>query len=253
MTNSVTDATSVDPWNQNASYWVRIIREQRDRYRNELTDAAVLQAIGPCQNMKILDAGCGEGYMCRKLADLGAQAVGIDASERLIEAARNHPGQQHASMSFEVASADSLPYADGSFDLVLCNHLLNDLPDPSDTIRELARVLRPGGRIVILMLHPCFYNKHSERTSASNGGIAAAYFETRSISQHFEVDGLTSPASNTAWFRPLEFYTEELRKSGFFLSSLTEPHPTPAQLHEDPWWQTSFTRPLFLLITAQLK
>jgi 2-polyprenyl-3-methyl-5-hydroxy-6-metoxy-1,4-benzoquinol methylase len=253
MTNSVADATSVNPWNQNASYWVRIIREHRDRYRNELTDAAVLQAIGPCQDMKILDAGCGEGYMCRKLSDLGAQVAGIDASEKLIHAARHHSDQQHASASFEVASADSLPFADASFDLVLCNHLLNDLPDPSDTIRELARVLRPGGRTVILMLHPCFYNKHSERATASNGAIAAAYFEARSIDQHFEVDGLTSPAANTAWFRPLEFYTEELRKSGFLITSITEPHPTTAQLHGDPWWKTGFTRPLFLLITAQLQ
>jgi 2-polyprenyl-3-methyl-5-hydroxy-6-metoxy-1,4-benzoquinol methylase len=252
MTDNVADATSLNPWNQNASYWAKIIRENRDKYRNELTDAAVLQAIGQCEGLKILDAGCGEGYMSRKLATLGAQVAGVDASEGLIDAARSHPGNQQAAASFEVASVDSLPYADRAFDLVLCNHLVNDLPDPSGPIREFARLLRPEGRIVILLLHPCFYNKHTERASASNGIGASAYFQVRSIDQHFEVDGLTSPVANTAWFRPLEFYTEELRKSGFAISSLAEPHPTPDQQRNDPWWQSNFTRPLFMLIAAHL-
>ena len=102
------------------------------------------------------------------------------------------------------------------------------------------------------MLHPCFYNKHAEREQTTNGLIAASYFDTRSIEQAFEVDGLRSPVANTAWFRPLEFYTEELRKSGFVITSLTEPHPSPEQVQADNWWRKGFTRPLFMLLVAQL-
>ena len=65
-------------------------------------------------------------------------------------------------------------------------------------------------------------------------------------------DGLTSPAANTAWFRPLEFYTEQLRESGFAITSLTEPHPSPEQVRADSWWSKGFTRPLFMLLAAQL-
>jgi hypothetical protein len=72
-----------------------------------------------------------------------------------------------------------------------------------------------------------------------------------SIEQVFEVDGLTSPVADTAWFRPLEFYTEQLRKSGFTITSLTEPHPSPAQVRTDSFWRKGFTRPLFMLIAAQ--
>ncbi|MBV9093496.1 MAG: methyltransferase domain-containing protein, partial [Streptosporangiaceae bacterium] len=155
-------------------------------------------------------------------------------------------------VSFDIGSVEELPYADGAFDLVVCNHLLNDLYDPSKAISEFARALRRSGRLVILMLHPCFYNKHAERDQATNGVIAASYFETRSIEQTFEVGGLTSPVANTAWFRPLEFYTEELRTSGFVITSLTEPHPTPEQVQVDNWWSKGFTRPLFMLLVAQL-
>ena len=238
-------------WDTNASFWVQIIREHRDRYRNELTDPAMLQAIGEPAGLAILDAGCGEGYLSRILARRGATVVGVDFSAKLIEAARIQNATDALPISFDIASVDELPYADDTFDLVVCNHLVNDLYDPSKPISEFARVLRHGGRLIILMLHPCFYNKHAERDQATNGLIASSYFETRSIEQVFEVDGLTSPVANTAWFRPLEFYTEELRRSRFAITSLTEPHPSSKQVQTDGWWRKGFTRPLFMLIAAQ--
>ena len=238
-------------WDTNASFWVQIIREHRDKYRNELTDPAMLKAIGEPAGLAVLDAGCGEGYLSRILASNGATVTGVDSSARLIEAARTQNPADALPVSFDVGSVDELPYRDSTFDLVVCNHLINDLYDPSKPISEFARVLRSGGRLIILMLHPCFYNKHAERDQATNGMIASSYFETRSIEQVFEVGGLTSPAANTAWFRPLEFYTEELRKSGFAITSLTEPHPSPEQVRADSWWSKGFTRPLFMLLTAQ--
>lgn len=238
-------------WDANASFWVQIIREHRDRYRSELTDPALLEAIGEPRGSEVLDAGCGEGYLARILAGKGALVTGIDSSARLIEAAETQNLTDEFPISFAVASVDELPYAEDTFDVVVCNHLLNDLYDPSKPISEFARVLRDGGRVIILMLHPCFYNRHAERDQATNGLIAASYFDTRSIEQAFEVGGLTSPVTNTAWFRPLEFYTEELCKSGFAITSLTEPHPSAEQVQSDNWWRKGFTRPLFMLLVAQ--
>ena len=230
-------------WDANASFWVQIIREHRDKYRNELTDPAMLQAIGQPDGLAVLDAGCGEGYLSRILARNGATVTGVDSSTKLIEAARTHNLTDALPVSFDVASVNEMPYTDNTFDLTVCNHLLNDLHDPSKPIGEFARVLRNSGRLIILMLHPCFYNKHAEREQATNSIIASSYFDTRSIEQAFEVDGLTSPVANTAWFRPLEFYTEELRKSGFVITSLTEPHPSREQVQAEDWWHKGFTRP----------
>jgi ubiquinone/menaquinone biosynthesis C-methylase UbiE len=251
MNNTATEALP-NRYDANASFWVQIIREHRDKYRNELTDPAMLHAIGEPAGLEILDAGCGEGYLSRILAKKGANATGIDSSTKLIEAARNQNLADILSVSFDVGSVDDLPYPDSAFDLVVCNHLVNDLFDPRKPISEFARVLRSNCRLIILMLQPCFYNKHAERDQATNGMIASSYLDTRSIEQVFEVGGLTSPAANTAWLRPLEFYTEELRKSGFAITSLTEPHPSPEQVRADSWWSKGFTRPLFMLLTAQL-
>ena len=183
------------PWDENAQFWVGIIRENRDRYRTGLTNQAVQDAAGQVDGARILDAGCGEGYLSRFFADRGAKVTGIDFSAELIEAARNHKLTAELPVSFDVGSVDALPYDESTFDLVLCNHVMNDLQDPELAIAEFARVLRPDGRVVIMMLHPCFYNKHAERSDLKNSLIAGTYFQQRPVSQHFEVDGLTSPAA----------------------------------------------------------
>ncbi len=239
-------------WDANASFWVQIIREHRDKYRNELTDPAVLRAIGEPRGLDILDAGCGEGYLSRVLARQGANVTGIDASANLIEAARTQSLNDALSVSFDVGTVDDLPYENEAFDLVVCNHLMNDLRDPARAITQFSRVLCRGGRLIILMLHPCFYNRRAERDQNTNGVLAESYFELRSIEQNFEVDGLISPVANTAWFRPLEYYTEQLRENRYFITSLTEPHPSSDQLQADPWWSKGFTRPLFMLVSATL-
>ncbi len=238
-------------YDANAEFWVQIIREHRDKYRRGLTDQAVLSAIGDAHGLAVLDAGCGEGYMSRILAENGAKVTGIDFSADLIKAAKTHKLSAELPVTFDVGSVNSLPYDPGTFDLVLCNHLLNDLNDPAQAIREFARVLSDNGRIVILMLHPCFYNKHAERDQPGNNLLTSTYFQTRSVTQNFEVDGLHSPVPNTTWLRPLEFYTKTLQESGFAITSLGEPHPSEQLLRSDDWWRTSFTRPLFILMVAQ--
>jgi 2-polyprenyl-3-methyl-5-hydroxy-6-metoxy-1,4-benzoquinol methylase len=240
-------------YDTNAEFWVEIIRNHRDKYREGLTNAAVLTAIGAPEGLTVLDAGCGEGYLSRKLASQGAVVTGIDSSAELIKAALTYELASGLPMSFDVGSVDSLPYDAESFDLVLCNHLMNDLQNPTQALREFARVLRSRGRVVLLMLHPCFYNKHAEREQPENNLPANSYFQARPVVQNFEVDGLESPAANTSWLRPLEDYTEALREAGFVITSLTEPHPSQQMIEEDEWWRTGFSRPLFMLLVAELR
>ena len=141
----------------------------------------------------MLDAGCGEGYLSRKLAEEGAAVTGIDSSAELIKAARAHELAGMLPASFDVGTVDSLPYDAGSFDLVLCNHLVNDLQDPDQALKELARVLRDHGRVVILMLHPCFYNNHAERAEPENNLPTSSYFQTRHITRTSKWTGCSRP------------------------------------------------------------
>jgi SAM-dependent methyltransferase len=254
MTTDALDMPAADAaarWEGNAGFWVQIIREHRDRYRTELTDAAVLAAAGDCQGLDVLDIGCGEGYMARELARRGARHVtGADKSPALIAAAAEASTGLRG-VAFREADVAQLPFPDAAFDLAMANHLLNDLADINEPLRELARVLRPGGRLVTLLLHPCFYGLRAERTEIRRSLPAADYFAPRLVEQRFEVDGIVSPDPTVNWVRPLEAYTKAITGSGLCITSMTEPHPSDDQLAESAWWRENFTRPLFLLMTAR--
>lgn len=247
-----TPGSSTDTYAANADFWIKIIREQLDRYRTELTDGSVLEAVGECSGTRVLDGGCGEGYMSRLLAERGASVVGVDTSETLIASARDHSDARMLQIEYKVANLEDLPDSDATFDIAVCNHVLSDVADPASALRELGRVLRPGGRLVALMLHPCFYTAHAER-DASGSIPTTTYFSQRRVDQPFVVAGLESPADVHMNFRPLEFYSQAILDAGFVITGLSEPHPPAEWLKEDTWWKKNFVKPLFLLISAELR
>ena len=96
--------------------------------------------------LRLLDVGCGTGHHLSDLRARGYEIAGIDASPEMLEHARsNNPGAD-----IRLADVEQLPFADASFDFVLCVEVLRYLPDPDPTIRELARVLKPGGRVLAI-------------------------------------------------------------------------------------------------------
>lgn len=100
------------------------------------------------QGMRLLDAGCGPGTITLDLAKRVApgEVVGIDQGPEQIEAARQHAVQQQAKqVRFEVADICALPFPDNSFDAAYCNAVLAHLQHPEQAVRELYRVLKPGG------------------------------------------------------------------------------------------------------------
>jgi SAM-dependent methyltransferase len=97
----------------------------------------------------VLDAGCGDGRLAVDLASRGAEVVGLDASERMLVAARDRAARAGVQLRRVQAEAHSLPFPDGCFDLVCSVTVLCFATDPGAVIRELARVLRPGGRLVL--------------------------------------------------------------------------------------------------------
>lgn len=237
----------------NAEFWIEIIRNHRDKYREGLTNEAVLNAVGQAEGLIMLDAGCGEGYLARKLAQDGAVVTGVDSSEELIKAARTHELASKLPLSFDVGRVDSLPYQDRSFDLVLCNHLMNDLEDPTQPLRSSLESCAHAVGSLSLCCTRASTTSHAERDQPENNLPTGSYFQARPITQNFEVDGLRSPVANTSWLLPLESYTEALRESGFVITGLTEPHPSQRMIEEDKWWQSAFSRPLFMLLVAELR
>lgn len=107
----------------------------------------LVSLIGDVSGQRLLDVGCGTGGLLRRLAAGGtARAVGLDASEGMLEVARGLSG---AGAEFVRASAGHLPFEDAAFDLVTTSVAFHHFPAPSETLRECARVLAPGGRLFL--------------------------------------------------------------------------------------------------------
>jgi SAM-dependent methyltransferase len=105
----------------------------------------------------ILDAACGNGRYSRFLlrhADSDAKLTTFDLSPKMLERARNRLKSER--VTHAVADLTRLPYGDASFDAIVCGWVLEHLPDPRPGLRELARVLAPGGRLLLLSTEDTF-------------------------------------------------------------------------------------------------
>lgn len=108
----------------------------------------ILELLDDVSGCRLLDVGCGDGGLAFELENRGASVTGIDASAAMIEAAKERAKRHNAKAGFHVGLAEQLPFPAAEFDVVTAITILCFVDDPSTVFREMARVLRPGGRLV---------------------------------------------------------------------------------------------------------
>jgi 2-polyprenyl-3-methyl-5-hydroxy-6-metoxy-1,4-benzoquinol methylase len=152
MSNGEYDETC-NLWNRVADDWRIQVGDDGDGNRILNSDPVLWAFAGDVKGLTVLDAGCGTGYLSKKLHDQGARVTGIDFSERMIVIARAH----HPTLDFRVDSCAQLAtIEDEHFDLVIVNYVLMDTPDLHGTMHAFHRVLKPHGVAVLVFSHPCF-------------------------------------------------------------------------------------------------
>lgn len=119
------------------------------RITDRLEDALLLDLLGDVAGRAVLDLGCGDGALAVRLAAAGAQVVGLDADPAMLLAAAARAADAGVNVHLATGRAEALPFATGRFDLVVAVTVLCFVPDADTAFREMARVLRPGGAVVI--------------------------------------------------------------------------------------------------------
>ena len=108
-----------------------------------------LSLASAVQGRRVLEVGCGVGDFAVHLAQAGATMTAVDFSPSAIEMARARAVAHAVTVDFRAADAQALPFADASFDLLFSCECLEHLPDPARALKEMTRVLRPGGQLVL--------------------------------------------------------------------------------------------------------
>jgi len=109
----------------------------------------VFELAGPLDGRSLLDVGTGDGTYALEAAARGAQATGIDIEQAMLGAAAERASERQLDVRFVPGRVEALPFEDATFDVALAVTVLCFVEDPSLAFREMARVLRPGGRLVV--------------------------------------------------------------------------------------------------------
>ncbi len=188
-----------------------------DQERSEFADSnksVIEERFWRLNGERVLDLGCGYGWYTDFFTRSGADAVGVDGSEKMIAIAR----ERYPNLDFTLANIEkSLPFADGCFDIVFSNQVLMDIENTERVISECARVLKENGVFYFGIVHPCFYDC---KWLKDEKGYRYAKAMERYISSY----RLTNEFWGTAHFhRPLSFYLNSAAKHGLTLKEVCEP------------------------------
>jgi SAM-dependent methyltransferase len=208
-----------------------------DEWHRLIIDPGLLGRLGElAPGTRLLDVGCGNGYLARRLARSGARVVGIDASEELIVRARAYEAREPLGIVYHRADAAHLPMLpDASFDVAIANMSLLDMEDAEGAIAEVGRLLAPRGRFVASLSHPCFDVDTRSAWSVEVGGKGPQ----KAPLIYRKVTGYRVPhadryqweippdrfVTTVGYHRPLAWYAHALRRAGFVIVDLDEPKP----------------------------
>jgi SAM-dependent methyltransferase len=225
----VTDEPLADAWEGQAEEWRRWTRTPGlDRHFHRYNWPSFLDLLPP-PGRATLDLGCGEGRAGAALRERGHRLTGIDLAPTMVRFARETGAYERVLH----ADAAALPLPDGGFDLVVAFMSLQDMDDAAGALRETWRVLEPGGRLVMAVVHPF--------VSAEMG---TPYFDTARWADRVERAGVAITFHQI--HRPLHAWFGLLRAAGFVVEDLREPRPGAAVAAEEPGFEKNRLRPVFL-------
>lgn len=207
-------------WEEHAAEWIAWAQaDGHDAYWRFHRDQFF--TLLPPPGRLTLDIGCGEGRVSRDLKRLGHEVVAIDGSPSMVAAARaGDPG-----MDVRHADAAALPLDDASADLAIAFMSPQDIDNMAAAMGEIGRVLEPGGRLCMAIVHPI--NSAGRFTSEDADApfvIKGSYLEEHGYADTVERDGL--PMTFHSRHRPLEAYFRALERAGLLVEALREP-PVP--------------------------
>ena len=228
--------------------WDGLSREAMDAWepegdhgRRHLLNPVVLRMLGDVAGRRLLDAGCGQGYLSRMLARLGAEVVGVEATSAMFGYAVDKEREAQQGVTYVQADLSRLPALGAPFDAVVCNMVLMAIPEWEAALGNCVSVLRPGGLLVFSIEHPCF--EGARRSWVEKGVVEVGdYLEEAPRPGPHGVD----------FHRPLSSYLNAVVALGCRLREVAEPGLDPDAVASGEEGCEVYVRiPNFVIVSAE--
>ena len=234
MSGNFTSEEAIKRWDAFADQYAQNHGADGDLHKEVLLNPTLLELLGEVRGKKVLDAGCGEGYLSRKLAILGANVTAIDSSPRMLEIAKDRT-PDHLPVKYAHGSCEDLhDFEDGCFDMIVSNMVIHDLANYDLAFTEMYRLLGHGGTFIFSILHPCFITPNSGWERSSTGEKLHWNVDRYFHEGAYEQPGLGDKEKMLFFHRTLTSYINTLLKTGFVLEGLVEPKPSEEMIRKYP-------------------
>jgi len=213
-------------WDRVATWYDGWVGDRGSDYHRALAIPAVLELLDPRPGEEILDVGGGQGVLVPYLAEAGARVTLVDASRRLVAAAKRRHGRLRDAR-FLVGDARSLPavagLAAGAFDAAVLMLAIGDMDPLDEVVRGLDWALGPTGRAVLLMTHPAFRQpRHSGWGYDEGRKLAYRRIDAYLTPMSVPMKSLGGGPPTRSFHRPISAYVNALARAGFVTDAMLE-------------------------------
>jgi 2-polyprenyl-3-methyl-5-hydroxy-6-metoxy-1,4-benzoquinol methylase len=217
-------------WNQKAKFWDELHGDRGNAFHQTLVSPAVERLLNLQAGERVLDVGCGNGVLARRLSELGGKVKAVDFSAELIELAKARGGEIDYGVVDATDEAALRELGEGQFEAIVCTMAMMDMPTLTPMFRAVKALLKTDGRFVFATMHPAFNSNNPvfvlERGD-SNGQIYSNH--TLKISEYLYLASSkgagapNEPNPHYYYHRPLHELLGEAFAAGLVMDGIEEP------------------------------
>jgi 2-polyprenyl-3-methyl-5-hydroxy-6-metoxy-1,4-benzoquinol methylase len=215
--NDLTNADIINAYSNIPQEVIEGFGDEGDLTRQYLLNPALFALLGDVRSTPILDAGSGQGYLARLLARRGARVTGLEPSDGFYRYAVQRELAEQLGIQYIQADLSTWEPPASTFQTVIANMVLMDIPDYEPALRNCVLALQPMGRLIVSILHPCFEEPGSAWKSQGYV-VVRDYFTERAIPQTY----------GAFIHRTLSTYLNSIIRAGCMIDQVLEPQLAPA-------------------------
>lgn len=234
-----------DIWNENAEFWDVQMGDEGNQFQRFLVGPTSERLLDLRPGEQVIEIACGNGIFAKRMAGLGAHVTATDFSEKFIDIASKRNAEYAYAINYTVVDATSetqlLALGEQRFDAAVCNMALMDMATIEPLLSTLGKILKPDGRFVFSLMHPCFNGNMKLMMEEDDRDGVITEVHSVKVSQYLTSSSykgigiIGQPAAQYYFFRPLHELCNACFKAGFVINGLEEP-AFPASVEGTRWF-----------------